>query len=421
MARSRLAAPRTAARLAALLAASALLHAGEAAGEETAEDDGLAPLRARLERLEALRAGRPGDGILAFYAAMTRAALGRKQEALADLRGLVGRRLGLVPAPGTGFEGLWGDPEFEAVRAQLAADEPRTPDAPVRLALADAGLVPEGVAWDGARRRFLLGSVARHAIVAVDGRGRARPFSAPGDGLDAVLGLHVDARRGHLLAVTTNALERSAAAGRRNAVVRYPLAGGRPARLEAPEALQLNDVAAAPDGTVYATDSQGGTLFRAAPGAAALVPFGPAGSLPGANGVAVAPDGAVYVAITTGVARADPRDGAARRLPQPDDVVTGAMDGLYWHAGDLVGVQNLTNPGRVVRLALADGGRRIDGLTVLQSHHHAAFDEPTTGAVVGDALVVIANSNVSRYQPDGSLREPERARPPRLVAVPLRR
>jgi hypothetical protein len=63
----------------------------------------------------------------------------------------------------------------------------------------------------------------------------------------------------------------------------------------------------------------------------------------------------------------------------------------------------------------------VAGLTVLQSHHHPAFDEPTTGALVGDVLLVIANSHVGRYQPDGSLREPQLVRPPELVAVPLRR
>ncbi len=71
---------------------------------------------------------------------------------------------------------------------------------------------------------------------------------------------------------------------------------------------------------------------------------------------------------------------APTRLPQPDTVVTGGIDGLYWHEGDLLGVQNSTNPGRIVRIALADKGNRIEGLTMLQSHHHPEFDEPTTGA-----------------------------------------
>jgi hypothetical protein len=109
------------------------------------------------------------------------------------------------------------------------------------------------------------------------------------------------------------------------------------------------------------------------------------------------------------------------RLPQPDSVVTGGIDGLYWHQGDLVGVQNVSNPGRVIRIALADGGKRIAGLTVLQSRHHPAFAEPTTGTVVGEALHVIANSHVAQFQPDGSIRAPQALWPTAIVAVPLRR
>ena len=74
--------------------------------------------------------------------------------------------------------------------------------------------------------------------------------------------------------------------------------------------------------------------------------------------------------------------------------MTGGIDGLYWHGGDLFGVQNGTNPGRVIRIALADKGSRIAGLTVLQSHHHPDFDEPTTGAIANGALHVIGNSYV---------------------------
>ena len=101
--------------------------------------------------------------------------------------------------------------------------------------------------------------------------------------------------------------------------------------------------------------------------------------------------------------------------------MTGGIDGLYWHEGDLFGVQNVTNPGRVVRIALTDKGSRIAGLTVLQSHHHPEFNEPTTGAIASGALHVIGNSYVGRYQPDGTIREADTLKTPAIIAVPLRR
>jgi hypothetical protein len=100
-------------------------------------------------------------------------------------------------------------------------------------------------------------------------------------------------------------------------------------------------------------------------------------------------------------------------------VVTGGIDGLYWHDGDLIGIQNSTNPGRVIRIALTDEGMRIAGVTVLQSHHHPEFDEPTTGAIANGALHVIANSYVGHYQPDGTIKDTADLKRTAIVAVPL--
>jgi sugar lactone lactonase YvrE len=373
----------------------------------------------RLERLRALRMERPGDGLLAFYQALTHAALGQRDAAVAELRSLRGRGLGLVP--GRGFEALQGSPDFRAVRAQLAAETPATPEAPVLLELRDAGLVPEGIAYDAARGRYFVGSIAKRKIVAVDRRGRARDFSRSADRLEAVLGMAVDEPRGALWAVSTNGFLDEARSARRNAVVRYDLSSGRlVARHDVPEAVQLNDVAIAADGTLYATDSAGGSVFRLAPGGGRLEPVGATGRLPGANGIAVAPNGAVYVAVSTGIARLEPATGTAARLPQPDDVVTGGVDGLYWHRDGLLGVQNGLSPGRVVRIALSDGGKRVSGVSVLQSHHHPLFDEPTTGTIARDRLIVIANSHVARHRADGTIDDPAALRPPALIAVPLR-
>ena len=378
--------------------------------------------RASLERIRALRTQRPGDGLLAYYQAVTHLALGERDAALAELRSLFGRRLGIVPAPGTGFDSIWTDPEFQSVRERLAGEEPRTADAPLSFRLGDPRLIPEGIAWDAARRRFLVGSIAQRKIVAIDRRGKVRDFSRVEDGLDTVLGLAVDARRRRVYAVSTNGFEDSARTSRRNAVLVYDLGRGRRvARHDVPEALQLNDLAIAADGTLYVSDSEAGSLFRMRPGEHRFALFGTAGAARGANGVAVAPDGTVYVTLSTGIGRVEAADGRLVRLPQPDSVVSGGIDGLYWHEGDLIGVQNSTNPGRVIRLRLADGGRRIDGLVVLQSHHHPAFVEPTTGAIAGGAIHVLANTYVGRYQPDGSVRDAATLRPTTVLAVPLRR
>jgi sugar lactone lactonase YvrE len=316
---------------------------------------------------------------------------------------------------------VWDDPEFQKIREKLANEEPRIPDAPVAFRLADPKLIPEGIACDPKHDRFFIGSVAQKKIVSANRKGEVKDFSKPEDNLDCVLGLFVDAAHEQLYAVTTNGFLNEAQKQRRNAVVRYNLKNGLLVnRYDAPDANQLNDLTIAGEGTIYATDSARGRLFRKTPAEKMLTPFVANGALPGANGITLGADGKLYVAISTGIARIDLSTGVPTRLPQPDTVVTGGCDGLYWQRGDLLGIQNVTNPGRVIRIALADQGTRISGITVLQSYHHPEFAEPTTGATAGNVFYVLANSYVGHFQPDWSIKNPGQLRPTAIIAVPFK-
>lgn len=387
-----------------------------------AADDPAAAARASLERIRAAREQRPGDGLLVFYQAFTHLSIGEREPAFELLRSLKGRKLGIIPVRDMGFDAVWDDAEFQEIRKALEEEEPKTAVAPVAFRLKDPKLIPEGIAYDPKRDRFFIGSIAQRKIIVSNGNGEARDFSSDSDKLSTVLGLSVDAARDHLYAVSTNGFLDEAQKERRNAVFRYDLKNGKLLeRFDAPEAMQLNDVAVAPDGTLYVTDSFGGSLFRKTPDEPSLTRLGAAGAIRGANGIALSADGALYVAVSTGIVRVDTATGEATRLPQPDSVVTGGIDGLSWHDGALFGVQNVTNPGRVVRIGLAENGTRIDGLIVLQSHHHPDFVEPTTGTIAKDALHVIGNSYVKRYLPNGTIKDSDGLKGTAVVAVPLSR
>ena len=388
---------------------------------ETAQEHA-PPDRSGLERIQTLRKERPNDGLLMFYEAVAHLTLHEREPALALLRSLKGRKLGLIPVRDAGFDSVWEDAEFQKLRTELLEAEARTPNSPVAFRLKDAKLIPEGIAFDPPGDRFYIGSVAQRKIIVADANGESRDFSVSSDKLDPVLGLTVDAANRQLYAVSTNGFEESAKTERRNAVVCYDLKAGRLVqRFAAPEATQLNDLVAAADGTLYVTDSGGSTLFRKKPNEQTLSVFGKRGAFRGANGIAMARDGALYVAVSTGIVRVDTATGEPTRLSQPDSVATGGIDGLYWYDGDLIGVQNVTNPGRVVRIALGDNGGKIIGLTVLQSHHHPDFDEPTTGAIAHNTLYVLGNASVGHYQPDGTITNPGDLKGCAIIAVPLQR
>jgi sugar lactone lactonase YvrE len=311
-----------------------------------AADDPKAVTRAQLERIQSLRKERPRDGVLVFYEAIPRIELGDRDAAFALLRSLQGRKLGLVPVRDAGFEAVWDDPEFQKIREKLAHEEPRTPGAPVAFRLADPKLIPEGIAYDPNQDRFFIGSVAQEKIVSANRKGEVKDFSKPEDNLDCVLGLFADVAHEQLYAVSTNGFLDEAQKQRRNAIVHYDLKNGLLVnRYDALDASQLNDLTIAADGTIYSTDSASGTLFRKTPAEKTVTPFGAKGALPGANGITLGADGKLYVAISTGIARIDLSTGTPTRLSQPDTVVTGGCDGLCWHGGDLVGIQNVTIQG----------------------------------------------------------------------------
>lgn len=387
-----------------------------------AQEDMNAALRASLARIEEMRKERPRDGVLVLFHALTYVRLGEREKAFELLRTLKGRKLGIIPSRDVGLETIWDDSELQEIRNELAEEEPRTPDAPVAFRLPDPKLIPEGIAYDPDGKRFFIGSIAQRKIVTTDGKGMTRDFSSPEDKLATVLGLTVDAGRGHLYAVSTNGFLEEAKKERHNSVARYDLKSGRLLdRFTAPEAQQLNDLALAPDGTLYVTDSLEGSLFRKRPDEATLSRLGDQGVLRGANGIASSPEGRIYVATSTGIAQVDPEKGSPTRLPQPDDAVTGGIDGLAWHDGALVGVQNVPNPGRVIRIELGDDGNRITGMAVLQSSHHPDFVIPTTGVMAEGAFFVLGNTYVRNYQPDGSLKNESELKAAAIVKVPLHR
>jgi len=250
-----------------------------------AADDPNAATRATLGRIQGMRKERPNDGVLIYYEALLRIGLGERKPAFELLQSLKGRKLGLIPVRDVGFDPVWDDKEFQTIRKELVDEDAKTPDAPVSIRLKDSKLIPEGIAYDSASRRFFLGSIAQHKIIATDGKGEAHDFSGRDDKLDAVLGLVVDGMGSHLYAVSTNGFEASAKTERRNAIICYDLKDGRLTdRFEAADAMQLNDVAIGPDGTVYATDSASGTIFRKKPAEKTLTKFGERGAVRGEIG-----------------------------------------------------------------------------------------------------------------------------------------
>jgi sugar lactone lactonase YvrE len=367
---------------------------------------GLPRVQLRLASVEA-RLGRPEAALqrLERYAAMGLTADLDADSALAPLRGLPG----------------WAP---IAERIARNADPVRRADTVVVLPSRD--MMAEDIAYDARSRRFFVSSMRERRILAVDRRGRVTDFvpSSQG-GIWAAVDLGVDARR-RLLWVTTDALTfqvgyDSADAGRA-AIIAYDLDTGRQVRrIDAPRdtARFLGDLAVAPTGEVYVSDNNTRAVYVVRPGADSLEVLVPPGVLAMPQGPVLSPDGRrLFVAdYLRGIAAVDLATRRVDWLPQPPDVASNGIDGLYVAGRSLIGVQNGTAPERIVRFPVDEGFTRILGWEVLEQNPQ--LDEPNHGVVVGDAFYFIANSGGERAR-GATVQDDPAARPPAVMRVRLR-
>lgn len=372
-------------------------------------------------RVEALLRERPNDPALWFFLARYDALAGDAKSCVAALGKVQALGDGFLPSRGAGFEKVWDDASFQAAVAKLESRIPRLDYAPTAFELQDRGLLPEGIAYDAPSDTFFMGSVAEHKIVRIDATRQASDFASD-IGLDAVLGVAVDSPRRHLYAVSTSFVSEPAKKPYRNAIFEFDLVTGRLLhRFDIPQAMQLNDVAVAPGGRIYTTDSESGAVFEVSEKAEPRVVLA-AGRVRGSNGLAASPDGKrLYVAHATGIVTIDLVSGDAKPLTAPSRANVAAIDGLYQWQGMLIGVENVTNPGRVIAMALSSDGLAIEKVTTLLSHHHAALAEPTTGAIAPDGFYLLAATGLSHLRDDGTIDDPANIPRPLVVKVLLPR
>lgn len=190
--------------------------------------------------------------------------------------------------------------------------------------------------------------------------------------------------------------------------------------IPAPAGVTVADLAAGPDGTVYASDPKGGEVYRARPGAAALEVLVEPGTFRSPQGLAVSAEGArLYVSdYRYGLAVVELASGAVTRLASDVPAALDGVDGLWLHKGELIAIQNGTSPMRISAFTLSEDGTRITAHRVLEQAH-PEWTEPLGGSIANDALYYVATGQWDRYD-KGVLREGMAAIPTVIRRLPIR-
>ncbi|GIK64913.1 MAG: hypothetical protein BroJett018_27070 [Chloroflexota bacterium] len=266
---------------------------------------------------------------------------------------------------------------------------------------------PEGIEWDSAHERFLLGSLTVGTIVAVTDDGTVTPF-IEFDTPVSTVGLEIDEERGRLLvAISDSSVFSDMTAAGVAMLGAYDLETGEElwvADLTSyfPDSRHFaNDVAVDPDtGIAYLTDSLAGAIYYINPDGSTGVWFYDTvlQGVPGVNGIAVVPSGEeLIVANTTTqmiylISLSVPADGeelAARPLTIDDGETKVVGDGLVFDENGVLTIVGggLTTSGRVWFVTqLSSDDNWQTAVTV------ARFDvtkQPSTGAIREGQVFII--------------------------------
>jgi sugar lactone lactonase YvrE len=379
-------------------------------------------LAERIRAAERRLAAAPDDPALLFELGFRHARAGDSAAALSLLERVAAQRTGIDPEGS--YDRLREMPAYRALLSRIRRDFPPVTASTVAFTIPERDLIPEGIAYDPASGRFFIGSIQKRKIVAVSPEGAVTDFVPSGrDGLGMVLGLRVDSARRLLWAACMFRVRSGEGAEEeRSGLGAFELPSGRLARriLLDPGAHTLNDLVVTRAGHVYVTDSEASEIYHLAPGGTRLDRIVDSARIFRPNGIALSPDESrLFVAAWPSIVVVDLRSGAVRPLRHAPNVVTGGIDGLYFHQGSLIGVQNDVHPGRVLRYRLTAPLDSIEWEDVLQSYH-PRFEQPTTGAIAGDGLYLLANPQLAKQREGGTTVPLEQLNPVVILRVDLR-
>lgn len=262
-------------------------------------------------------------------------------------------------------------------------------------------LIPEGIAVNESTGEIYVSSINKHKIIIIDKNGRHRDFIPENhDKFLEGLGMKIDARRNWLW-VTSN---RQQGKQYTSQVHAFDLAKGQTQQyymLTDTIPHLFNDLVIDKDGKILLTDTYYSAVYSINPDTKQLSLLIKSSRLDYPNGLVRGTNGKLYIAtyrngpmmLDTDTKQLSPLGG------YKDSALAYGLDGLVVWNNTLIGVHNL-GPDRskntVIQYTLSKDGLSITNERFID-RGHASFHEPTTSALAGNHLYVLANSHLATY------------------------
>jgi sugar lactone lactonase YvrE len=294
--------------------------------------------------------------------------------------------------------------------------------------LPDSTFWPEGVDYDPRTGRYYVASVRHRTIAEIDASGKVRElWSRDRAGIGAMLGVRVDTARGVLWATTSGLRQMEGYVAGESAIaalLRVRIADGAiERRWDVPPSARghvLGDLAVAPNGDVYVTDSFEPVVYRLRSGRDTLERI-ESPLFRSLQGAAPTPDGrSVFLTdYSRGLLVLDVASNTVTQLDDAPGFSSRGCDGIVLDAkGALIAVQNGISPARIVRFAVDSARTRVISAEVLDQNV-AIADEPTIGTIAGGDFVYVANSQWEKHDDAGVRKAGTKLTAPVLLGVPL--
>jgi len=350
--------------------------------------------------------------------------LGDTASAYASLRDFASMGLKRRIEADTDLVALRGTPSWNEVMTRIAGNGAAVGSFTPAFTMPDSDFIAEDITWDPSGRRWFVSGIRRSVILAVDRQGQQKIFIQGKDKGWGFLALAVDSARNTLWATAEAiplALGFDSTLAGKAAVFRYDLGtSALRQRYDLPtsERHGAGDIAVAENGDLFIADAADGTLMVIRSGGP-LQTLVPKGELMSPQGPVIAPDGKyVYLAdYARGIARIDRASGAVDWPKHSRDMALNGIDGLsFADQHTMIGVQNGTNPNRLVRISLDNSGLIITKVESI-AQNEASIVEPTHGVFVGRDYYFIANGGYGSFGDDGKLRAGERAIAPVIARI----
>ncbi len=366
-----------------------------------------------LENMKRAADLRPNHARLLYNLADAYALNGKTDEALAVLEQLAKMDLFFAVEKDDDFKSLLDLPRFKTIQNEFALNQKAVNRSEKTFTIPNKDLITEGIAYDAAAKRFFVSSVHKRKIVAVDERGKVADFSSEADGLWSVSGMRVDDAR-KILWVTTTAFPQMQGFQKtddgKSGVFKYDLRSGKLLKkyLLSNETAKhaLGDLIIAKNGDVFVSDSGAPNIYRIESKKDELEVFVTSENFASLQGLAFSADEKILFAAdySKGIFRIGMADKKITQIAMDANTNPIGIDGIYFHRGNLIAIQNGFRPHRIARFFLNKERSAVTKSETLEANH-ADFNEPTLGVKVGSDFYYIANSQWALTNENGTLAE----------------